>query len=138
MAVDVLEVGRGCAPLDFFDDVEGAVDDELVFVPLGVVEAGDAVAVGAFGRPEFGFEEGVVLGAEDDEVEGHCGVEIGLRLALEMKSSFRRFAGLDRSEIFCDLRKRERKDSSIAQCLARFDPLSVYSVVCYGNLFVSS
>lgn len=71
MPVDVLEVHGAGAPLDFFDDVERAVDDELVFVSLRVVEAGYPVAGGAFGGPEFGGEEGVVFGADDGEVEGH-------------------------------------------------------------------
>jgi hypothetical protein len=58
------------SPLDFFDYVEAAVEDELVEVADLVVEARLAVAAG-FGGAELVLEEGVVLRPDDDEVVRH-------------------------------------------------------------------
>lgn len=56
--------------LEFFDDVEGGVEDELVEVVGLVSEVGVVVVVG-FGGVEFMFEEGGVEGGEDGEVVGY-------------------------------------------------------------------
>lgn len=74
--VDVLEVHAAGGPLDFVDEVEGAVDYELVCCEgcggEGGLVGGGGGGGGGFGGGEGVFEEGVVAGADDGEVVGHC------------------------------------------------------------------
>lgn len=55
------------SPLYFFDNVETAVDDELVHVSGLMAETGNAVSA-SLGSAEFMFEEGVVSCTDDCEV----------------------------------------------------------------------
>lgn len=74
--VDVLEVhwggtgGRRGPPLDFFDDVEGGVQNEGRELALRGGEAGDAVAAAARGAEFVGEERGVGRRENGEEV-GH-------------------------------------------------------------------
>lgn len=54
-------------PLDFFHNIERAVQDELVQMTSLVAEAGLAVAA-LLGGAELVLEERIVLGADDGEV----------------------------------------------------------------------
>lgn len=57
-------------PLDFFDNVQAAVHDELVHVSRFLVKTRYAVAALLRGA-EFMLEERIVLRAYDSEVIGH-------------------------------------------------------------------
>lgn len=67
---------RGCdghcarGPLYFLDNVETAVDDELIHVARLFAEARHAIAA-LLGGAKFVFEEGGVFCADDGEVVGH-------------------------------------------------------------------
>jgi hypothetical protein len=55
------------SPLHFFDDIETAMDDELVHVSGLMAETGNAVST-SLGSAEFMFEEGIISRADDGEV----------------------------------------------------------------------
>ena len=65
-------------PLQLFDNVQTAVQDELVQVPRLLAEASLAVAP-LLARAEFVFEERVVLRADYSEVVAHLEQAVGDR-----------------------------------------------------------
>ena len=58
-------------PLHFLDEVEAAMDDELVHMSCFLAEVREAIAA-LLGRAELMLEERVVLCADYGEVIGHC------------------------------------------------------------------
>ena len=55
------------SPLDFFHNVETAVNDELVHMSGLIAKAGDAVST-SLGSTKFMLEERVVSRADDSEI----------------------------------------------------------------------
>lgn len=60
------------APLDLLDNIETAVDNELVHVSSLFAEASDTIAT-SFGSAKLMFKQRIVPRANDGEVVGHSG-----------------------------------------------------------------
>lgn len=58
------------APLDFFNDIKTAVNNELIHVPSFLPKARDAIAT-SLGSAEFMLEQGIIPSADDGKVVGH-------------------------------------------------------------------
>ena len=72
--MNIMKYSRECkivqsvvSPLDFFHNVETAVNDELVHMSGLIAKAGDAVST-SLGGTKFMFEKRVVSRADDSEI----------------------------------------------------------------------
>lgn len=73
LGVFCLYIQLSIIPLHLLDDVQRAVQDELVQV-AGLVREARLPIAALLGGAELVLEEGVILGADDGEVVGHGSV----------------------------------------------------------------